>query len=691
MTYRGGETRCPAYGVGYKKMEEQLSGITLFVAMDGNDTWSGSIAEPNSARTDGPFATLERARDEIREIKGSGKMPKGGVTVELRGGVYQRTAPFTLSAADSGCEDAPVTYRARPGEEVRLVGGQTISNFEPVTDPAILKRLPPNAHENVLQADLRTLPPNIRITDFGAVEGSGLELFFNNQPMMLARWPNDGFIKIVDVVGGAPVDVRGTKGDKLGKFVYEGDRPKRWDEENDLWVHGYWFWDWSDQRHKVESIDTERRVISVLPPYHGYGYRVGQWFYALNLLAELDTPGQWYLDRETGILYFWPPTPLEGGQPTVSVINTLVTMENVEYVSFHNITFEVARGTAIEITGGRANRIVGCILRNLRNWAVQISGGAQHGVIGCDIYETGDGGITLSGGNRERLEPAGHYAENNHIHHYSRWNRMYKPAISLNGVGNRASHNLIHNAPHQAIAFSGNDHTIEFNEIHSVCYESNDAGAIYSGRDWTMRGTMIRHNFFHHINGFEGRGCVGVYLDDMFCGTTISGNLFYKVTRAAFIGGGRDCRIENNIFVDCNPALHIDARAMGWAGYHVNDIMKMRLTAMPYKSALWIERYPGLVDIWEDEPAAPKGNVVARNISVGGKWDGVHDEARAYVAFADNLIDATPHFEGIPPENFQLRDDSPAYKFGFKRIPIEQIGLYEDKNRASWPVEHNVR
>ena len=672
-------------------MEEQLSGITLFVAMDGNDTWSGSIAEPNSARTDGPFATLERARDEIREIKGPGKMPKGGVTVELRSGVYQRTAPFTLSAADSGCEDAPVTYRARPGEEVRLVGGQTISNFEPVTDPAILKRLPPNARENVLQADLRTLPPNIRITDFGAVEGSGLELFFNNQPMTLARWPNDGFIKIVDVVGGAPVDVRGTKGDKLGKFVYEGDRPKRWDEENDLWVHGYWFWDWSDQRHKVESIDTERRVISVLPPYHGYGYRVGQWFYALNLLAELDTPGQWYLDRETGILYFWPPTPLEGGQPTVSVINTLVTMENVEYVSFHNITFEVARGTAIEITGGRANRIVGCILRNLRNWAVQISGGAQHGVIGCDIYETGDGGITLSGGNRERLEPAGHYAKNNHIHHYSRWNRMYKPAISLNGVGNRASHNLIHNAPHQAIAFSGNDHIIEFNEIHSVCYESNDAGAIYSGRDWTMRGTMIRHNYFHHINGFEGRGCVGVYLDDMFCGTTISGNLFYKVTRAAFIGGGRDCRIENNIFVDCNPALHIDARAMGWAGYHVNDIMKTRLTAMPYKSALWIERYPELVDIWEDEPAAPKGNVVARNISVGGKWDGVRDEARAYVAFADNLIDAAPHFEGIPPENFQLRDDSPAYKFGFKRIPIEQIGLYEDKNRASWPVEHNVR
>ena len=112
-------------------------------------------------------------------------------------------------------------------------------------------------------------------------------------------------------------------------------------------------------------------------------------------------------------------------------------------------------------------------------------------------------------------------------------------------------HNLIDNAPHQAIGFAGNDHLIELNEIHTVCYESNDAGAIYAGRDWTMRGTAIRHNYFHDISGFEGRGCVGVYLDDQFSGTEVFGNLFYKVTRAAMIGGGRDCTIANNIFVDC--------------------------------------------------------------------------------------------------------------------------------------------
>ena len=215
------------------------------------------------------------------------------------------------------------------------------------------------------------------------------------------------------------------------------------------------------------------------------------------------------------------------------------------------------------IAGSSNTNVNGCTFRNLGHNAVEISGGADCGVSSCDITQTGRGGIKLNGGNREKLTPAGHFAENNHIHHYSRWNRMYHPAISIEGVGNRASHNLIHDAPHMALYFGGNDHVIEYNEIHHVCEESNDAGAIYSGRDWTMRGTVIRYNYLHHICGFEGRGCVGVYLDDMFCGTLIYGNVFFDVTRAAFIGGGRDCSIENNIFVDCNPAIHIDARAAG--------------------------------------------------------------------------------------------------------------------------------
>ncbi|MEK7397939.1 MAG: right-handed parallel beta-helix repeat-containing protein [Candidatus Poribacteria bacterium] len=637
--------------------------LTVYVAVNGNDNWAGN--------PDKPFATLERARDEIRKIKKSGNIPDGEIIVEINGGTYYRDQDFQLNDEDSGSEKSPITYQASKGEEVRFVGGKPVRNFTKVTDKNVLERLDPESRDKVFQADLKALG----ITDFGGVNGGGIELFYNDKPMTLTRWPNDDFIKIVGLVGGDPVDVRGTKGDLIGKFFYEGDRPKRWVGEKDAYVHGYWFWDWSDQRHPIESIDTEKRIISVKPPYHGYGYRVGQWFYGLNILAELDMPNEWYLDRETGILYFMPPSPIESGQAVVSVLQTHVSMENVAHVTMKGITFEVARGTAVNISGGNDSKIVNCTLRNLGSWAVNISGGKNNGVVGCDIYDIGNGGISMSGGDRKKLVPANHYAENNDIHNYGRWNRMYQPGISIAGVGNRASNNLIHNAPHIAISFSGNDHVMEFNEIHDVCYESNDAGAIYSGRDWTMRGTEIRYNYLHHINGFEGKGCVGVYLDDMFCGTLIYGNLFYKVTMAAFIGGGRDCTIENNIFVDCVPSIHIDARAMGWAKDSVGTTMTDRLLEMPYKESLWINRYPKLINILDDEPAAPKGNLVTHNISVGGKWDGIYNEAKPYVTVKDNLVDQDPHFVKTPPESFQLQDDSPAYNLGFKPIPIEKIGL----------------
>jgi hypothetical protein len=500
--------------------------------------------------------------------------------------------------------------------------------------------------------------------------------------MTLARWPNQGFVHIVDVVGGQPLDVRGTVGDTVGKFAYEGDRPKRWVGEKDIWLHGYWFWDWADEREKVEAIDTEHRVITLAPPYHTYGYRKGQWYYAFNLLSELDSPGEWYLDRDTGILYFWPPGPIARGRPTVSVLPTLVAMKGAEHVTLRGFTLEAARGTAVTITDGSHDQIVGCKIRNVGGYAVSIQGGAGDTVYGCDIYQTGDGGIILEGGDRRTLTAAGHCAENNHIHHYSRWNRMYQPAIALNGVGNRAAHNLIHDAPHQAIAFSGNDHLIEFNEIHDVCTESNDAGAIYSGRDWTWRGTVIRNNLFRDITGFEGRGCVGVYLDDMLCGTTIASNIFQRVTQAAFIGGGRDNTIENNIFVDCRPAVHVDARALGWASYHVDTTMKERLLEVPYQQSPWRERYPKLVNILDDDPAAPKGNVIARNICVGGEWEDIEDAARPLVSFESNLLDQDPRFVDPAHGNFQLRPDSPASKLGFQRIPIERIGPYRDARRA---------
>ncbi|MBT4817864.1 MAG: hypothetical protein HN742_30415 [Lentisphaerae bacterium] len=657
----------------------------LYVADTGDDTWSGR--HPRAVTGGGPFASLQRAQTEVRRLKQAGALPPGGLIVQLESGQFELNEAFALTAEDSGMPAAPITYRAAPGAKVRLIGGRQITNFTQITDSAIVTRLDDNARETVVVSDLQDLG----ITDLGSVVGNSnrLELFFQDVPMTMARWPNEGFTRIVDLVGGAPHKIHGIPGDKIGAFTYKGDRPQRWMDEPEVWLHGYWFWDWADQRQRIENIDLERKTITLEPPYHGYGYRRNQWYYAQNVLAELDAPGEWYLDKRAGKLYFWPPSSLTEGKAIVSVIPSIVTTQGTSYVTFQGFTIEASRGTAMIIRGGTGMRVVGCTIRNTGGSAVSV-GGTGNGVIGCDVYGTGSGGIHLSGGDRKTLNSAGLFAENNHVHHYARWKRVYQPGITLHGCGNRASRNLIDNAPHMGMGFGGNNHLIELNELHSVCYESNDAGAMYTGRDWAQRGTVIRNNYLHHINGFEGRGCVGVYLDDQFSGTEISGNLFYNVTRAAMIGGGRDCTIENNIFVNCVPATHVDSRGLGWAA-RGGDGLRKKLEKMPYTTPPWSVQYPSLVSILEDEPMAPKGNVIARNICIGGKWGSFGAKAKPLVTFTDNLLEEDPLFVDAEKLDFRLRKNSPAWALGFEPIPFGKIGVYDAPERASWPVASPVR
>lgn len=647
----------------------QAAGSTVYVAPNGDDSASGGTRQES-------FESFARVVDEIAELRAA--VPEGAVRVLAAPGTYVLKTPLTLGEAHGGTMDAQVSIEGEKG--ARLLGGRTVSGFEKVGDEATLARLDASARGEVYRVNLKALG----ITDYGAASGAGLELFFDGKPMQIARWPNEGFVKIVDVLEGEPVKVHGREGIKEGRWTYEGERPARWLDESDGWLYGYWFWDWSAQHQRIKSIDPDAKSIEVEEPYHGYGFRKGQWYYALNLLSEIDMPGEWYLDRETGDLFFWPPSPIEESETFVSLLKNAVVLDDMSHTTVRGFVIEGVRETAVRVTGGTGNLIADCIIRNSGGDAMSISDGEGHGVRGCEIYAVGGGGISIGGGARESLRPAGHFAENNRIHDYARWYRMYHPGISLRGVGHRVAHNAIYDAPHMAIQFGGNDHVIEYNEIYNVCYESNDAGAIYAGRDWTERGTVIRYNFMHHVTGFEDRGCVGVYLDDMFSGTRIYGNLFYKVYRAAFIGGGRDNVYENNLFVDCPKALHIDNRAQNWADYHVDTTMTERLNAMPFLDAPWRDRYPELLTILEDEPAAPKGNRIVRNVFVGEDWDDVSDGARGYVSFEGNVFSGEPGFahperirDGgeLRATDFALREDAAALGSGFVALPLERMGV----------------
>ena len=148
--------------------EEPPPGAVFYVSLVGNDGWSGRLPDPSADRTDGPFATLPRARDAVRALKQAGPLPAGGVAVQVREGTYEFPETFRLTEADAGSEGAPVVYRAQPGERVVLTGGKTVTGFVP--------------HQGqVLKADV------------GAQGFKGVrfrQLLFNGKRQILARYPN---------------------------------------------------------------------------------------------------------------------------------------------------------------------------------------------------------------------------------------------------------------------------------------------------------------------------------------------------------------------------------------------------------------------------------------------------------------------------------------------------------------------
>jgi hypothetical protein len=290
--------------------------------------------------------------------------------------------------------------------------------------------------------------------------------------------------------------------------------------------------------------------------------------------------------------------------------------------------------------------------------------------------------------------------ENCHFQRQGRWSKCYVPAVALSGVGLRASHNLIDDHPHSAILFWGNDHLMEFNEIHHIALETGDVGAIYTGRDYTFRGNRIRYNYIHHTGGV-GMGSMGVYMDDCVSGTEVFGNVFYKVHWAMFLGGGRDHRVENNIFVDCDPAVRADGRGLDttpvWRNM-VDEYMRGKLAEMP--AALYRSRYPEITSLDKyygppEGPALkgeafkgvpPEGNIVARNVCAG-KWleAGWHATPQT-LRLENNLTNAGTSFVTSKQDrelaiDFELKKDSPSWKLGFQPIPLKEIGLQKDEFR----------
>jgi len=593
--------------------------VNFYVSLDGNDNASGSIEDP--------FKTLEEARDAARSLKAN------TVHIFLRGGTYALSKTFELTKEDSRTASTPLIFQAYSDENVTLIGGKIVNNWTDVTDQKILDRLPEVARGHVKVADLKALG----LTEYGSPKGGGTELFFNGEPMTLSRWPNKGFTKIEGLVYPGTKVSHDIEGSETGAFYYKGDRPLRWKNDKDIWADGYWFWDWSEEKQAIEKIDYANKIIS-LKGKHYYGYRDQKPYYVFNLLSELDEPQEWYLDRNTGLLYFWPNKAIKNDTAMVSSLFSILNIADVSYVNFYNINFSASTGVAINIKNVNNVSINDATIKNTGSWGVKIENSSNSGVTSCHISQTGDGGIYLKGGDRKTLTPGNLYATNNEIHDYARIHRTYKPAISLNGVGNIASHNHIYNAPHMAIFFQGNNHVIEYNEINNVLQETNDAGAIYGLRDWSQRGTIIQYNYFHDINSNKHNSSSCIYFDDQLSGMKAIGNIFYKVNRPFLIGGGKDNIISNNIIIDSYQPIYLDNRGLTWSA-NDQDRLINGLKSMPYTSKIWTSQYPELKNLFNTKLAAPTGNKITNNLFVNiENWDSaIVPNAKQYIILKDNI------------------------------------------------------
>lgn len=607
-----------------------------------------------------PLASPAAARDALRALQATAPLREGAI-IRLDPGLYELSTSLELTAADSGTATAPVRWEAAPGGNVILNGGHVIRHIQsPANDP-LVARLPAAVRDRVLVIDLAAegVPDLGQIAQRG---NPGLELFHRGRRMPLARFPNDGWLLIADVpqtgekrfneglarekrFDGVPA------GRHYGRITLDTDRPATWARTDEIYVHGYWTWDWNDSYQRVQAFDLAKRELTLAEPHHHYGYTRNQRYRFLNVPEEVDEPGEWCFDRAARRLYLLPPEPVRPGDLSVSVLETpVIHVDGAAHVEITGLTLESARGTGILVQGGEHVTVAGCTLRNLGGEAVVLEGGRAHTVQSNDFAELANGAVRVTGGDRATLTPSGHRVLNNHIHHFSQWLRTGQYGVMIDGVGHLVANNLIHDAPFEAMYLRGNDHVIEYNEIHRVCLETGDAGGIHTGRDYTWQGNVIRYNYWHHLKGPGLHGVTAVYLDDFSSGFTVHGNVFYRAGRGVQIGGGRDNAVTNNLFIECEPALHIDARGLGWASNYFNgdypwlfDRFKERGGDRPP----YTDRYPKLRTLLQDQPAVPKRNVVTHNVSWGGRWLDVYDywafDFHGVTTHRDNLI-ADPAF-----------------------------------------------
>lgn len=566
----------------------------FYVSATGNDSNSGTKEQP--------LRTVEQA---VRRVKTKKKTnPDESCKIIIRGGEYNIESPIRLGKDVAGTPNASTLIAAYEGEKVIFNGGSKLSfsEFKPVKDNKILNRLDKSARNKIVCIDLKA--KSVKYDDglfqhgFSPTkrdDNSSISmLFVDKEPLDLARWPNEGHIKIRDIVdtGSKPrwedpnLPLRGAK------FTYAEDRFNRWREADDIWLYGIFAYGYADDNLKVKSIDFNKKIVTTEQP-HTYGVYssmdTSDWslkhsyqirgYHVYNLLEEIDIPGEYYLDRKTGMLYLYPTAGMNEKSDIrlTTYDRSFIMVEGAEYINIEGISFEHSRGLGIYVGNSHHITINNCRFECLGYKAVCMgeayvskdilysnlkNNNFFNKVENCYINNIGSGGIYIYGGDKRSITPGVNLVSNCEISNYNLFNKTYCPGVQILGVGSTICHSYIHDAPHMAIAFQGNNHLIEYNKIARVCQDASDMGAVYIGRNQAEQGTEIRYNYFEDIYKDEKNKVCAVYLDDGTVGQKVYSNIFYRCgnpTETGYFGAfhvnaGFDNYFDNNVFIECKQA-----------------------------------------------------------------------------------------------------------------------------------------
>ena len=670
---------------------QPAAAATLYISPEGADTWSGMLPSPNAERSDGPFATLARARDAVRDLKSRGRHT-GPVTVCVRGGEYHLSEPFCLHPEDSGTEENPVTYAAYPHEGPVFSGGQRISGWR-------------QAEGNIW---------SVEIPDVKSGRWYFRQLFVNGERRPRARWPRE---KWLPVVGAADYREAGWAGTLAGQtddeisrrsFQYRpGDIQQDWTNLEDVEVVVLQFW--MAPRLRIQAIDEEQR--SVL--FTGGSWRPLTWsfgYYVDNVYEGLDAPGTWYLDRKTGILRYHalpgedmtqaeivaPETlqlvRLEGDPDKGQFVHDIClsglrfryTSWELPEAGYHFTQAELPPPAAVQATGARRCTLDGCEFAHLGGWAIELGRGCQDNrVTACVIDDLGAGGIKIG----EPNEPGSNEAE------------ACRTEVSDNCVHDGC--NVYLGAPAVWVGQSGGNR-IQHNEI-----AGQFMWAVSLGWNWAYfplnrsRDNIVEKNHVHHL----GTGVLGTH-SALYClgvspGTVVRHNYIHDVYAAGAWGAGEGICLDNGcagILVE-NNVVH-DAAAGGW-GCNFNCLGNI------IQNNVFVNGRTYQLTRYGDPPSGapmPNGEVFSRNIVVWKEgplikendwwsfatlWDyNLYWQSRGepfqFMQYTfeqwkakgldTHSVIADPLFVDAEKNDFRLRPDSPALKLGFRPIDLSDVG-----------------